>query len=189
MIICNNNIKFENTIDKNNFIKKTIYKNKKKREETLNLFLSCENIQEWFKKFNYDLTYTKYSFLNEIIDFFHLNKNEIELELKKIEEDLKIYNNLKKSVIYAQTDFKRQNQSVMVLGLMSKLKKINLEENEINNLLNYSENEIVSYVEEKIKKHSFENRCKLKFWGNITSYYFVYNNNNYFFDKFGNIKL
>jgi hypothetical protein len=148
--------------------KKLNYTSYLKAQKAFELIDSTTTLDKLLNSGFYDFSYTSKQLLLKLTDIFQLDKEQLRNELN----DFYIFNSeakrFKLNYIYINTDFKRNSESIITLGLLEKLRIIPLS----NRLELYfkSTDEILSVISQEIKKHYMSNIDGLNFWGHITGY-------------------
>lgn len=151
-------LKNKNKID---IVKKLKYNNIDIGLLKLNELINSNSIESWLLNSHYDFKYSSEEYLINLFNILELDINLLNKELYNI----KYIKNLQSPYISIKTDFIRKNEPIIALGLMSPLKKIKINKDELLN----TKNEKV-FIYNIILKHFYNNKGVLKLWGNIIEY-------------------
>jgi hypothetical protein len=89
--------------------------------------------------------------------------------------------NSKRNYIFVNTDFKRANEPVFILGILEGIRRLSLQKE----LKEKSFDEIKSAMTQKIQEHYLDSGGRLTIWGDIKNYVLHFNGKSYLFDTNG----
>lgn len=90
---------------------------------------------------------------------------------------------LKKSYIYVNTNFKRRSEPIFALAFSEAQRRISL--NNFTQLYSQSKEEIFDFISSFVKDHYLQNNGNIGIWGDIDTYQLNLDNQVYVFDKEG----
>ena len=159
------------------------YNNQKNFEKTLKKFLSFTTLHGWFENGNYDFVNQTHEFFTKLSVALDLDKKIIKKTLDKERVYINEVERFKRSYIYVNTNFKRQNKPIFVLVLLEKNRYLSLYKDK--DLLFKSTNQILEILSLKIKAHYARNKEGLLIWGKIATYQVHLEDKVYIFDTNG----
>lgn len=140
-------------------------------EKSLKIFLNSVSLKEFFSKPFYDFNHNNESFIRRVIELI----NEDTYQLDQFLQFRQKLESFKKPYLFAETNFKRTTEPIIALGLMSSIRFLYLDKEEIYNL---KESEVNNYINHKIDLFIKERGIKLPLFGKILSFtYFDLNHN------------
>ena len=154
-------------------------------EKTANKFLQCSNLYAWLHKGHFDFTYTSEGFFIALCRVFQVAQTEIDdafLEAKKLKNEIEKF---KDAYIFVDTNFRRNNEPLFALAFCEKMRCIRLHEDK--ELLFKTNEEIVSIIGQRVKKHFQLHKNGLGVWGKIVAYNLHFMGDIYVFDTEGQI--
>ncbi len=137
--------------------------------KTLNYFLNKKNIYEWLKDGHYDLRYSSETFLLRLVKTLDIPPEDYQPEIKKAKERYRFYSKAKQPIICAETHFKRRNENIYALMLISSKKHIHISKEAF---IYKDNNYIFKKVSEKIRKHFASSNGTIPIMGAIEFYTF-----------------
>lgn len=121
----------------------------------------------------FDLRYTNQEFLEKLCEVVGLDRHNYQDEIDAIHLHHQKFSERFHSYIFAETGFKRNGQSILVLGYNSKFRHFELD----CELQMQSVDKQIAYAQSFVKRHYVESNGTLEMWGDIQHYVLVYAEN------------
>jgi len=161
------------------------YNDPARSQETLQRFITTNNIYQWLKQGHYDLRYTSQEFLETLmreLDLISIGKDELERYHRRLDAIREMKDT---PYIHVNTDLKRGERSHRTLFYMAREKYITVDKERLA-LKNISE--ILSIIGKKVRVHYVVNHGKLRIWGRIEHYLYHHSDSSeYLFDTEGTL--
>ncbi len=173
-----------NNKDPQQIIKLMGYKNPNKGLATLQKLLTCKKLSAWLQSGHYDFEYESVGFVKKLCELLEIDGSLVDKEIELATDYNKYLQKLKECTLSANTNFKRNNEPIMVLVVLQSTKCIKFD---INELVDKSLLETLQRVSEMIIEHYEAHSGKLAVWGEIKSYTLHYLGKRYHCDLAGKL--
>ena len=150
-----------------NVIKQIGYRSLKVGRKTLKSFLNSKNVYEWLKEGHYDLKYASEPFVWKLVEVLDISLDSARVDIEKAKKRYRALSLMKDPYLRAETNFKRNRQSIVALMLVSSKSRIDIHK---ESLVYKTNEEIFENVEKRIKKHYYEYKGELPLLGKIEYY-------------------
>ena len=145
----------------------------KKRIEAI---ANSQNFAEWMQQNGgYDLKYTRMEFMEKMMAFLEIDLTLLELDLIAYNEHEEKLKREFKSYIFMYTGFRRKNEPIMALAMLSSRRYIYIDKEQTIEQ-NFSTK--FAHAKELIKEYISKTDGDLGIWGEIKSYVWHYDENN-----------
>ena len=150
-------------------VKQMGYRSLKVGRKTLKAFLNSKNVYEWLKHGHYDLKYASESFVWKLVEVLGIPTDIAREDIEKAKERYQVMSALKDPYLRAETNFKRNGQSIFLLMLGHGRSRIHMHK---ESLVYKSKEDIFENVGKMIRKHYAEYKGELPVLGKITYYFY-----------------
>ena len=164
-----------NTTSKEKIVKQMGYNSIKKGLNTLDSFLTHEDLYSWLHSGHYDLKYNSKEFFEKLCEVLDISDEDIKIELEYQEALHVEMAKFKNSYIFVNTNFKRTTQPIFALAFCEHFRKF---KPPVKELVFKTDIEILEVISNSVQNHYKSSKGEIGIWGKVVNYVFHLNEEN-----------